>query len=85
MELPATPATDRVALVYQVSRDITRISPKPGYDVSVMVGAQQTQAYISASDGSETVVMSMVPPTEKQKIVVLRHEDGRVDVIYEAL
>lgn len=77
-----TPATSRVAAVWQVGRDTVRIMPKPGYEVSVMIGTE-IEAYIIALDGTETVTMRMVAPGPTQRIEVQRADDGTVDVVYK--
>lgn len=76
-----TPATDRVAMVFQPHRNTVRIRPKPGYEVSLMVGAT-VEAYISALDGTETVILKLAPVQAGEKVVLHRHED-HVDLVYE--
>lgn len=77
-----SPAADRVAMVFQPHRNTVRIRPKPGYEVSLMVGAT-TEAYISALDGSETVILRLEPVQEGEKIVLHRSPLGHVDLVYE--
>lgn len=71
----------QVSRVQQLTKDIVRINPKHGFDVSVMVGAA-VQAIIS--DGEDTFVIKLEPPEPGQSVRVSRNEDGTVDVVYEA-
>lgn len=77
-----TPATDRVANIFNLSRDTVRIMPKSGYDVTVMVGVE-VEAYIAALDGSETVIAKLERAKPGEKVTVERYAgSGAVDVVY---
>jgi hypothetical protein len=78
-----TPATDRVAHIFQLNRETVRIRPKTGYDVTIMVG-REVEAYVSALDGSETVIAKLQSPGPEELISVFRFDEGHhVDVVYK--
>lgn len=81
MDTP-TPATDRVANIFQLNRETVRIRPKPGYDVTVMIGVE-VEACIAALDGTETVIAKLEPAKSDELVSVFRFEDGAVDVVYK--
>lgn len=77
-----SPATDRVANIFQFNRETVRIRPKPGYDVTVMIGVE-VEACIAALDGNETVIAKLEPAKLDELVSVFRFEDGMVDVVYK--
>lgn len=79
----ANHVSEKAVQVTQIGGDLIRIRCIKGYEISIMAGPAGTDAFITAEDGTETIRLQIEGPRPGQKLAVVRHEDGTVDVVYK--
>jgi hypothetical protein len=79
----ANHVSEKEVQVTQIGGDLIRIRCKDGYEISVMVAPTGTDAFVTSLDGTETIRLRIEGPRPGQRVSVVRHEDGTVDLVYK--